>query len=124
MSSVYPATGSSRDHFPHADLNEAGRAADAAREVNGAVVACVIIRSFLDRSRRTPKGAPVEPFRVSTQHLVVELFCCRGLSGEFLKIKYVLPGLSDDPWAVVIILHILVAGDDNMWLERLHLVQC
>ena len=28
------------DHFLEADLNEAGRAADAAREVNGAVVAC------------------------------------------------------------------------------------
>jgi hypothetical protein len=28
------------DNFLLADLNEAGRAADAAREVNGAVVAC------------------------------------------------------------------------------------
>ena len=84
----------------------------------------VIVRSFLDRSRRTPKGAPVEPFRVSSQHLVVELFCCRGLSGEFLKIKNVLPELPEDPSAVVIILHILVAGDDNTGLERLHLVQC
>jgi hypothetical protein len=27
-------------YFPDPDLNEAGRAADAAREVNGAVVAC------------------------------------------------------------------------------------
>src|SRR6201988_658999 len=80
--------------------------------------------SSLYRRRRTPEGASIEPFRVSTQHLVVELFCCRGLSSEFLKINYVLPGLSDDPWAVVIILHILVAGDANTWLERLHLVQC
>ena len=71
------------------------------------------------RSRRTPEGASVEPFRVSTQHLVVELFCCRGLSGEFLKIKNVLTGLSDDPWAVVIGFHVLVAGDDDAWLERL-----
>ena len=29
-----------RARFPDRDLNEAGRAADAAREVNGAVVAC------------------------------------------------------------------------------------
>ena len=27
-------------NFPEPDLNEAGRAADAAREVNGAMVAC------------------------------------------------------------------------------------
>src|ERR1700746_3343069 len=79
--------------------------------------------SFLHRSRRTPEGASVEPFRVSTQHLVVELFCCRGLSGEFLKIKNVPPGLSDDPWAVVIGFRVLVAGYDDAWLERLHFAQ-
>src|SRR5271169_338892 len=33
-------------HFPQADLNEAGRAADAAREVNGAVVACWLRYKF------------------------------------------------------------------------------
>src|SRR5258706_1137623 len=85
---------------------------------------CCDHQSFLHRSRRTPEGASIEPFRITRQHLVVELFCCLGLSGEFLKIKNVLPGLSDDPWAVVIILHILMAGDDNTWLERLHLIQC
>src|SRR5712692_1406993 len=85
---------------------------------------CCDHQSFLHRSRRTPEGASIEPFRITRQHLVVELFCCRGLSGEFLKIKNVLPGLSDDPWAVVIILHILMAGDDNTGLERLRLHPC
>ena len=79
----------------------------------------VIIRSFLDRSRGTPKGAPVEPFWISSQHLIVELLRSCGISREFLKIDDVLPGLSEDPWAVVIILHIFVAGDDDTWLERL-----
>jgi len=69
--------------------------------------------SSLYRRRRTPKGTSVKPFRISSQHLVVELFCSRRLSREFLKIQDVLPGLSNDSWPVIIILHILVAGDDN-----------
>jgi hypothetical protein len=88
------------------------------------VLTSLLTSVLLYRFRGAPEGASVEPFRISSQHLVVELFCSRGLSGEFLKIKDVLPGLSDHPWTVVIILDILVAGDDNTWLERLHLVQC
>ena len=32
-----PSTGTNRDHFLQADLNEAARAADASREANGAI---------------------------------------------------------------------------------------
>src|SRR5690348_9636660 len=84
---------------------------------------CCHRESLHYRSRGTPKGASVEPFRISSQHLVIELSCGRGLSGELLKIKNVLPGLSDNPWTVVIILWILMTGDDDTWLERLHLIE-
>ncbi len=39
---VSPTIRSNRDHFLQADLNEAGRAADASREMIGAVVACPV----------------------------------------------------------------------------------
>src|SRR6266550_5975555 len=80
--------------------------------------------SSLYRCRRTPKGTSVKPFRISSQHLVVELFCSRRLSRAFLKVKDVLPRLSEDPWAVVIIFHVFVTCDDDAWLERLHLMEC
>src|SRR5260370_26983828 len=80
--------------------------------------------SSLYRCRRTPKGTSVKPFRISSQHLVVELFCSRRLSREFLKIQDVLQCLSNDPWAVIIILHILVAGHDRTRLERFHRLHC
>ena len=44
-------------------------------------------------------------------------------AASFLKIKDVLPSLFKDPWAVVIILHIFVAGDDDAWLKRLHFIE-
>src|SRR5260370_3221681 len=80
--------------------------------------------SSLYRCRRTPKGTSVKPFRISSQHLVVELFCSRRLSREFLKIKDVLPRLSEAPGAVVIIFHVFVACDDDEWLERLDFMEC
>jgi hypothetical protein len=69
----------------------------------------VIISHFLILylSRGTPNGAPVEPFWISSQHLVVELLRNCGISRELLKIENVLPGLSEDPSAVIIVLHIL-----------------
>jgi len=51
---------------------------------------CCNHESSLNRSRGTPNGASVEPLRISSQHLVVELFCSLGLFGELLKIKDVL----------------------------------
>ena len=61
--------------------------------------------SSLYRRRRTPKGTSVKPFRISSQHLVVELLRSCGISREFLKIEDVLPGLSEDPSAVIVIVH-------------------
>jgi hypothetical protein len=37
--------------------------------------------------------------------------------------KDVLPSLFKDQRAVVIILHIFVAGDDDAWLKRLHFIE-
>src|SRR5260370_35422317 len=84
---------------------------------------CCDHSSFLYRSCGTPKGAPVEPFWISSQHLIVELLRSCGISRECLKIDAVLPGLSDDPSDVVIILHIFVPGDAATRVDRRHLYQ-
>jgi catechol 2,3-dioxygenase-like lactoylglutathione lyase family enzyme len=74
-------------------------------------------------SHRTPKSASVEPTRILSQHLVVEFFCGYGLFREFLKIKNVLPRLSNHPRTVVVILWVFMTSDDSMWRQGLHLVQ-
>jgi len=72
----------------------------------------ILHESLFDRRRRTPQRTSIEPFWISSHHSVVELSCRRGLFGDFLKIKDVLPSLLQDPPAVVVILHVLMAGDE------------
>src|SRR6266478_2008170 len=75
-------------------------------------------RSALDRACRGPEPARIDPMRIEREHLVVELSRRRRCLGEPVEIADVLPGLFDDPGAVVVA-RSLMAGDHRAWLERL-----
>src|SRR5579859_57157 len=90
---------------------------------SGLLLGLQALWSLLYCGHGTPKCATIEPIRISSQHLVVEFFFRRGLFREFLKIKNVLPRLSNHSQSVVIVLRILVASHDCERLQRLHRIQ-
>src|SRR5260221_916471 len=74
--------------------------------------------SSLDRACRGPQYARIDPIRIERKHLVVQLSRSRRLLGEPVESADVLPGLFDDPEAVVVP-RSLMAGANLAWVERL-----
>jgi hypothetical protein len=74
--------------------------------------------SALDRACRGPERARIDPIRIEREHLVVEPARRRRRLGEPVESADILPGLVDDPGAVVVP-RSLMAGDHRAWVERL-----
>src|SRR5258708_28388535 len=76
-----------------------------------------------NRARRKPDCSHrIDPIRIELQHLVVESSLRRRCPGYAVKIADVLPGLFNDPGAVVVP-GSLVSGDDGAWVESLPFVE-
>jgi hypothetical protein len=73
-------------------------------------------------ARGTPERARIDPVRIDLKHLVEEFSGCRRGLGYAVEIADGLPGLFDDPGAIVVFSP-LMSRDHRGWTERLDSIQ-